>query len=318
MKAAVFERYGSWDVLRIADVPRPTPGEGEVLVRVHAVSINDWDWQALQGIPFANRQEFGLFGPKKRVLGSDISGMVESIGKGVKGFKTGDPVFGDLSTGYWGGFAEYAIAPVKVLAVKPDHLSFEEAAAIPQAGSLALGALRFRTKVKKGDKILINGAGGGAGSFGIQMAKDLGADVTGVDRGIKLEHMLSLGANSVMDHEKEDFTRGGILYDRIIDNVVRHPLSHYRRILKPGGVCGFVGGDTFPIMKAFIFGGKRIGVVMLRHEPKNLLHIADLIKDGRVKVPIDRTFGLDDISKAMEHFGKGHHLGKVVIKVASD
>ena len=318
MKAAVFRQYGNWDVLRIADVPRPTPGKGEVLVRVKAASINDWDWQVLQGIPFANRVSFGLFKPGNKILGCDIAGTVEALGKGVKMFKIGDAVFGDLSGGSWGGFGEYTTADERVLALKPDHITFEEAAAIPQAGNLALQALRFKRDVRRGDKILINGAGGGAGSFGIQMAKDLGADVTGVDRDIKLEHMLSLGADHVIDHEREDFTKSGILYDRIIDNVVRHPLSHYRRVLKPDGVCGFVGGDTFPIMKAFIFGGKRIGVVLLRYDPKDLIHITDLIKKGKVKVSIDKVYELKDITKAFAHFGRGLHKGKIVIKVVSD
>ena len=319
MKAVVFEKYGGPEVLELKDIPKPHPEKGEVLIKLKAASINDWDWQALRGIPLSNRTHFGLFNPSKiKVLGCDITGVVESVGPGVSGFRKGDEVFGDISGGKWGGFGEYITAAEKYLAVKPESISFEQAAAIPQSGVIALQSLRVPGRVKKGEHILINGAGGGSGSFTIMMAKSMGAEVTGVDNKHKQEFMLSMGADHVLDYMKADYTAQRIEYDRIIDHVLNRPLSHLRRAMKPGGSGLIVGGRTGPILKTFAFGKigkKKLSVLLLKPNTKDLDAIVRMVEEGVVTPSIDKVYPLERTGEGMKYFGEGRHRGKVVIRI---
>jgi NADPH:quinone reductase-like Zn-dependent oxidoreductase len=244
MKAIVFTQYGPPDGLALKDVPKPTPKDDELLIRIHASSINSWDWEVLNGIPFINRLMFGLFRPKttKQILGADIAGVVEAVGQNVSRFRPGDEVFGDLWDQF-GGFAEYACAPETALELKPEKLTFEEAAAVPQAGVLALQGLRKRGELKRGQKVLINGAGGGVGTFAIQLAKLSGTDVTGVDAAHKLDVVRSVGADHVIDFTQEDFTKTGERYDLIVDCQNFRSMFDIKRALTHNGVYAMVGGS---------------------------------------------------------------------------
>src|SRR5688572_27542609 len=251
MKAIVYYKYGTPDNLELKEIDKPIPKEDEVLIKVFAVSINDWDSGLLHG-DFINRMLNGLRKPKRKILGSDIAGRIEAVGKNVTQFKTGDEVYGDLS-GQWGGFAEYVCAQEKFLAPKPATMSFEEAAAIPQAAMLAVQGLIDRGKIRQGQKILINGAGGGVGTFGIQIAKLYGVEVTGVDHTNKLDMLRSLGFDHVIDYTREDFTRNGQRYDLVLDAKTNRPMSHYSRALAPKGAYVTVGGSIPRLLQAFLF-----------------------------------------------------------------
>lgn len=320
MKAIVYDKYGAAENLEIREVSNPEPKDNEVLVKVHAVSINDWDWQLLQGSLFINRMQNGLFKPKRKILGSDIAGRIEATGKNVSKFKPGDEVYGDLS-GRWGGFAEYVCASENALARKPATMTFEQAAAIPQAGMLALQGLRDNGQIQSGQKILINGAGGGVGTFGIQLLKEYDVEVTGVDSAEKLEIMRTLGFDHVIDYTKEDFTKSGHQYDLILDTKTNRPMSSYTRTLKPNGLYATVGGDTMRILQAFLLGRwinmtqkKRIVVVILKVN-KDLDYINELFEVGKIKPVIDRTFTLDELPEAMRYYGEGKQMGKVLISL---
>lgn len=323
MKAIVFTNYGTHDNLQLKEVEKPSPQENEVLVKVHAVSLNDWDWQMLQGIPFANRLMNGLFKPKKTILGSDIAGRIESVGSGVTRFKPGEEVYGDLS-GDWGGFAEYVCARENFLAKKPATMTFEEAAAIPQAGMLAVQGLIDVGKIHGGQKILINGAGGGVGTFGIQIAKMHECEVTGVDNTSKLEMMRSLGFDHVIDYTKEDFTKNGKAYDLILDTKSNRPMLNYLRALAPNGMYATVGGDIKRILQVALCGllmsktsKKKMKVVMLKQN-KDLEYMNKLFEAGKLKFIIDGPFALEDVPNAFKLFGEGKHKGKIVIRVARE
>ena len=254
MKAVVFERYGGPDVLELKEVAKPIPKDNEVLIKVHAVSINDWDWGLLRGVPFVNRTMAGFPKPKKiKILGCDIAGRIEAVGKNVKRLNPGDEVFGDISESGWGGFAEYVCARENVLKLKPGSMTFEQAAAIPQAGSLAVSGLR-KGQIMSGQKVLINGASGGTGSFAVQIAKSLGAEVTGVCRTNKLEFVRSLGADHVIDFTKEDFTKNGKRYDLILDLMSYHSTFDCKRALSPKGIYIIVGGATGRIVQTLFLG----------------------------------------------------------------
>lgn len=240
MKAIVFTEYGSPDVLELREVEKPTPKDDEVLVRVHAASVNDWDVGALRGTPFVNRVLFGLLKPKKRILGSDIAGRIEAVGKDVLQFQPGDEVFGDLS-GDWGGFAEYVCARENALVLKPASMTFEQAAAIPQAALLALQGLRDKGHIQPGQRLLLNGAGGGVGTFAIQIARLYGAEVAAVDSGEKLDMLRSLGAAHVIDYTRDDFTKAGPRYDLILDVKTNRSMFAYASALRPDGTYVTVG-----------------------------------------------------------------------------
>lgn len=318
MKAMVFTKYGTPDVLELKEVDKPVPKDNEVLIKVHAVSINDWDWGALQGIPFINRLLFGLLKPKKKILGSDIAGRIEAVGKKVTRFQPGDEVFGDLS-GEWGGFAEYVCARENALALKPASMTFEEAAAIPQAAMLAVQGLCDKGQIQPGQKLLINGAGGGVGTFAIQIAKLYHAEVTGVDNAGKLDLLRSMGFDHVIDYTKEDFTKNGKCYDLILDVKTNRSIFDYTRALSPNGVYVTVGGSMARLFQALflwplisMISKKNIRVVALKPN-KDLAYMNELFEAGKVKPVIDGPYKLSEVPNAFRHFGEGRHKGKVVI-----
>lgn len=314
MKAVVYDRYGSPDVLRVTDVPVPEPGAGQVRLQVAATSVNLSDWECLRGSPVYARIG-GLRRPPRRTLGSDIAGVVDQVGPGVSRFRPGDEVYGD-NLWHKGGFAEYALAPKKVLAAKPAGLSFAEAATIPQAGAIALQG----TAAAAVSRVLINGAGGGSGSFAIQLAKRLGAHVTGVDNGAKLEHMRSLGADEVIDYRQQDFTQTARPYDLILDLVAHRSVFAYRRALAPGGRYRSVGGSVGALVRVLTVGavvglltGRSLGVLGVNQGPTHFDPLAQLCVSGEVRIPIDRTYPLDDVPAALACVGEGRALGKVVV-----
>lgn len=317
MKALVYTNYGGVDQLSIKEVEKPVPEENEVLVRIHAVSLNDWDFGLMHG-DFINRMLNGWRKPKRQILGSDIAGIIEAVGKEVKKFKVGDEVYGDLS-GQWGGLAEYCTAPEKSLERKPSQMSFVDAAAIPQAGMLAVQGLIDKGKIKKGEKILINGAGGGVGTMGVQIAKLFETEVTGVDSDSKLEMMRSIGFDHVIDYKKEDFTRSHQRYDLVLDTKSNRSLHKYARVLKKGGRYITVGGAISKLLLGLpqiaffnLFTGKRMALVNLKTN-KDLLYMNELYTQGKLKLIIDGPFKLEDFRSAFELFEKAEHKGKVVL-----
>jgi NADPH:quinone reductase-like Zn-dependent oxidoreductase len=318
VKAIVFTRYGSPDVLELKEVEKPTPGDDEVLVRVHAASVNDWDWEALRGTPFVNRLMFGLLKPRKQILGSDVAGRVEAVGRNARRFQPGDEVFGDLS-GSWGGFAEYVCAREDALASKSSGMTFEEAAAIPQAAMLAVQGLRAMGRIRPGQKLLINGAGGGVGTFAIQIARLHGLEVTGVDRPEKLDMLRSMGAAHVVDYTQEDFTRSGERYDLILDVKTSRSISDCARALSPNGTYATVGGSLVRLFQGLFLWpwialttNKRIRIVALKPN-KDLAYMKELFEAGKVVPVIDGPYELSEVPEAFRRFGEGRHKGKVVI-----
>jgi len=318
MKAMVYTKYGTPDVLQLKEVEKPGPEDNEVLIKVHAASVNSWDWDLLRGTPFVNRLMFGLLKPKV-ILGCDIAGRVEVVGRNVKQLQPDDEVFGDLSGCGWGGFAEYVCARENALALKPACLTFEQAAAVPQAALLALQGLRYKGQIQPGQKILINGAGGGVGTFAVQMAKSLGAEVTGVDSTQKLEVVRSLGADHVIDYTQEDFTKNGKPYDMILDVAGFRSIYDYRRALGPGGVYVMIGGSSALVFQLMFLGpwismvgSKKMGILL--HKPnKGLDFITGLFEAGKVEPVIDRRYPLSEAADALRYFGAGLARGKVVI-----
>ena len=321
MKAIVCTKYGSPDVLQLKEVAKPIPEDNEVLVEVHAASVNDWDWGLLRGKPFLNRLLFGLLKPKIKILGCDIAGRVEAVGRNVKQFQPGDEVFGDISGCGWGGFAEYVCARENALALKPASMTFEEAAAVPQAAVLALQGLRDKGQIQPGQKALINGAGGGVGTFAVQIAKSFGAEVTGLDSTRKLDMVRSIGADQVIDYTQEDFTQSGQRYDLILDVAAYHSIFDYKRALSPRGIYVMVGGSTARIFQAMFLGplismtgSKKMGILM--HKPnKDLAFMKELFEAGKVVPVIDGRYPLSEVPEALRYFGEGHAKGKIVITV---
>lgn len=317
VKAVVYDRYGPPGVLRVEDVPLPAPGATQVLVQVVATSVNLSDWESLRGAPLYARMG-GLRTPARRVLGSDIAGRVEAVGSEVTDFRPGDEVYGD-NLFLKGGFAEYAVVPESALAHKPATLTFAAASTIPQAGAIAL---QGTAGGHSGRRVLINGAGGGSGSFAIQIAKNAGAQVTGVDNAGKLEFMRSVGADEVIDYRARDFTRHGP-YDLVLDLVAHRSMFAYRRALAPGGRYLCVGGSVPTLLRILTIGtilgrltGRRLRVLGVRQGPAHFEPVAEQCVAGEIRVHIDRTFALDEVPLALAHVGEGHALGKVVIEVA--
>ena len=317
MKAIVCTKYGSPDVLQLKEVERPTPKDNEALIKVHAASLNAADFEYLRGVFFSR-----LAAPVKptfKIFGSDIAGQVEAVGRNVKQFQPGDEVFGDLSVSGFGAFAEYVCASESALALKSASMTFEEAAAVPQAAVLALQGLRDRRQIQPGQKVLINGAGGGVGTFAVQLAKYFGAEVTGVDSTKKLDMLRSLGADQVIDYTQEDFTQNGQHYDLILDVVARRSIFDYKRALSPKGVYLMVGGSTAAIFQAFLLGpfismtgSKKMGVLMLKPN-KDLAFLKELFEAGKVKPVIDKSYPLSEAAEAFRYLEEGHAQGKVVI-----
>jgi len=323
MKAIVYTHYGSPDILKLEEVEKPVPQDDEVLVQVHATSVNAGDWHLLRAKPFLMRfMGFGLLKPKNKILGSDIAGRVEAVGRNVKQFQTGDEVFGNTAKYGFGGFAEYVSVPENALVLKPTNISFEEAAAVPQAALTALQGLRDKGHIQKGQKVLINGASGGIGTFAVQLAKAFGADVTAVCSTRNVDIVGSIGANHVIDYTQEDFTRNGQRYDLILAVNGYHSISAYKRALHPEGVYVMTGGSNAQLFQAMLLGPlvsrtgrQKMGNSAHKPNQKDLMFMKELLEASKVKPVIDRRFPLRDVADAIRYLEAGHAQGKVVITV---
>ncbi len=319
MKAVVYSNYGSPDVLRLENVQKPIPADDEVLVKVHAVSINSWDWDMLTGKPLEYRFFSGLVKPKStKIHGCDIAGVIEGVGKNVKQFEIGDEVFGDLSEGGWGAFAEYTCACENELILKPSSMTFEDAACLSHGGNLAVQGLIDFGQIKSGQKVLINGGCGSTGTLAIQIAKLFDVEVTGVDRTEKLDMMRALGADHVIDYTKEDFTQNGQQYDLIFDVKTARSIFDYKRALCPNGVYTTVGGNTFRILQLVFFGRlmRKYKMQMVGYKAnKDLNYLVDLFEAGKLIPVIDKCFPLEETAEAFRNFGEGRFKGKIVITV---
>ncbi len=320
MKAIVYSKYGSPDVLELKEVEKPIPKDDQVLVKIHAASVNYGNLVLLKGEPFLARFAFGLFKPKYTIPGGDIAGAVEAVGKEVSQFHEGDEVFGDLSGSGWGGFAEYVCVPEKALARKPANLSFEEAAAVPMAGVTALQALRDKGQIQSGQKVLIHGASGGVGTFAVQIAKSFGAEVTGVCSTRNIDILHTLGADHLIDYKKEKFTENQKRYDLILGVNGGNPLAAYKNSLTANGRFVHVGGSGAQMFQAMTLGpwiskttNKKIGSFLQRANQNDLIFMKNLIESGKVKPVIDRKYELREVAEAFRYFGEGHTQGKLVI-----
>ena len=320
MKAIVYAKYGPPEVLQLKEVAKPTPKDDEVLIKVQAVSVNRSDWEGLRGKPLYARLG-GLLKPRQQRLGSDIAGRVEMAGRNVRRFQPGAEVFGDILPRL-GGFAEYVCARESALALKPASMTFEQAAAIPQAAVIALQGIRDKGHVQPGQKVLINGAGGGAGTFAVQLAKMYGAEVTGVDNTGKLGFMRSLGADHVIDYTHADFTRNGKQYDLILDIVAHRSVFAYKRALRPNGSYFLAGGSVAIILQVLLLGpwismieSKKMRVLAVRPNTEDVDFMKELIEAGKVMPAIDKTYPLSEVPEAIGYVGEGHARGKVVISV---
>lgn len=324
MKAIVCPKYGSPDQLQLKEVDKPIPKEDEALVKVYATSINAADMETMRGTSMARIG--GPFRPMHKILGSDIAGRVEAVGRNVKQFKPGDEIWGDLSFPHnCGAFAEYVCIPEQALRLKPANMTFEEAAAIPTAAVVALQNLCGKRPIQPGQKVLINGAGGGVGTFAVQIAKHYGAEVTAVDSTSKLDLLRSIGADYVIDYRVEDFTKSIHCYDLILDIVANRSFFAYKRVLSPNGICVIVGGSTSAVCQALVLGplismmnSKKMGVVMWRPNKKEDLDLLiELFEAGKVIPIIDKRYALNEIPEAIKYLEAGRARGKVVITVVS-
>lgn len=320
MKAIYYDKYGPPDVLKLIEMDKPIPKDNQVLVKIHASSVNYGNLVLLKGVPYLSRFAFGLLKPKYTIPGGDIAGRVEAVGKDVKQLQPGDEVFGDLSGCGWGGFAEYVAVPEDVLALKPVNISFAEAAAVPMAAVTALQALRDKGQIKSRQKVLINGASGGVGTFAVQIAKALGAEVTGVCSTRNLDILRSIGADHVIDYTKEDFTKKTHSYDLILAVNGYHPISAYKRALNPYGRYVMVGGSGAQLAEAMVqgpfislTGNKKMGNMLQRANQKDLIFMKELLETRKVKPVIDRTYNLSDAPEALKYFEEGRSQGKVII-----
>jgi NADPH:quinone reductase-like Zn-dependent oxidoreductase len=323
MKAIVYRCYGSTDVLKLEEIAKPTPADDRVLVKVHAASVNPLDWHYMRGKPYIVRPMAGVGKPDSILMGSDFAGTVESVGKNVTRFKPGDEVFGDRD----GAFGEYvSVRENGAIALKPNNISMEQAAALPIAGITALQALRDKGKVQAGQKVLINGASGGVGTFAVQIAKSYGADVTGVCSTRNLEMVKSIGADHGIDYTKEDFTQGSARYDLIIDNVGSHTLSEYRQVLTPNGALVMVGGPSdnswlgpmTASLKAYIvapFVSQKLIFMLAEANQDDLYVLRNLVQGGKLAPVIDRRYPLAETAQAIGYLEQGHAKGKIVIAV---
>jgi NADPH:quinone reductase-like Zn-dependent oxidoreductase len=323
MKAIVYRCYGPPDVLKYEAVEKPTPADNEVLVKVHAASVNPLDWHYMRGTPYIMRMDAGLGRPKDPRMGVDFSGTVEAVGKDVKRFKPGDEVFG----GRDGAFAEYVtVRENRAIALKPANVTFEQAASVPIAAVTALQALRDKGQIHAGQKVLINGASGGVGTFAVQIAKSFGADVTGICSTKNVDMVRSIGADHVIDYTREDFTQGTQRYDLILDTVGNHPLLEYRRVLTPKGIFVIVGGPNngnwigpmINPLKAVIFSpfvSQQFLPFLAELNKEDLATLGNLMQAGKVTPVIDRRYPLSEVPAAIRYLEAGHARGKVVISV---
>jgi NADPH:quinone reductase-like Zn-dependent oxidoreductase len=323
MKAIVYTKYGSPDVLQLKDVDKPAPRDGEVLIEVYAASVNAYDWHFLTADIFLVRlMGGGLLKPKNTRLGADVAGRVEAVGKNAHQFQPGDEVFGDLAGHGNGSFAEYVSAPERAFALKPANLSFEEAAAVPMAAVTALQGLRDEGHIHPGQRVLINGASGGVGTFAVQLAKYFGAEVTAACSTRNVDQARSLGADHVIDYTKEDVTRSGQQYDLILAANGYHSLSAYKRALTPKGIYIMAGGSKAQIFEAMLLGpwmsksgGKKMGGVSAKPNQEDLNFVKGLLDAGKIVPVIDRRYALSETAEALRYLGEGHARGKVVITV---
>ena len=322
MKAIILKEYGLPNLLEIGDVAKPVPNDDEVLVKIHSASINDWDWGLVRGKPFVIRLFFGLRKPKINIPGVDVSGKIEAVGVKVNSFNIGDEIYCDLSECGCGGFAEYVCVPEKVLCRKPSSISHNDASALPHAGLLALQGLVEKGKVKSGQSVLINGAGGGVGTLGIQILKPYGVQVTGVDSSDKLDLMRSLGYDSVMDYKKTDFTETGEKYDLILDTKSNRSVFKYVRSLNKNGTYITVGGSMQRLLEVALLGRiislfTRKKLSVLFHKPnRGLDQLSNLVEKGQLNPVIDGPHGFDEIPRLIQYLGEGKHLGKIVVEIA--
>lgn len=323
MKAVVYTKYGPPDVLELMGVEKPVPRDDEVLVKIEATAVNAADWRLLRADPFLVRlMGMGLFKPKNTILGADIAGRVEAVGRNVSQFQPGDAVYGDTSGCGWGGFAEYVTVPENILAPKPANLSFVEAAAMPMAAVTALQGLRDQGQIQAGQKVLINGASGGVGTFAVQIAKAFGAKVTAVCSTGKMEQARSLGADHVIDYTRENFTQNGQQYDLILAVNGYHPITAYKRALRPQGTYVMVGGSTAQIFQALLLGplvsmtsGKKMGALSAKPDKEDLIFLKEFVEAGKVAPVIDNCYPLHETAEAIRYVGAGRARGKVVITV---
>jgi 2-desacetyl-2-hydroxyethyl bacteriochlorophyllide A dehydrogenase len=323
MKAVVRHSYGSPDILELQELPKPTPGDGQILIKVLAASVNAGDWHLLRADPFLIRlMGFGLLKPRNPILGSDIAGRVEEVGGNVKQFQPGDEVFGDLSGSGFGAFAEYVCVPQDAVVPKPPNATFEEAAAVPVAAAAALHALRDKGRIEAGHRALINGASGGVGTFAVQIAKAFGAEVTGVCSTRNLDLVRSIGADEVVDYTQEDFTRSGRHYDLIVDAAAFRSVTDYLPALSPRGTYVMVGGSVARMFQAMALGpwvsmsgDKQVTSLISEPDKDDLILVKELLEAGTIKPVIDRRYGLSEVPEAIRYVEKGHARGKVVISM---
>lgn len=322
MQAVVLSRYGSPDVLSLESVPRPAPKADELLLKVHATSVNDWDWSLMRGKPYPYRLMSGLLRPNVSILGAEVAGTVVAAGSNASRFKPGDRVYGDISEAGFGGFAEYVCVRESALVAMPESMTFEQAAALPHAALLALQGLVDVGKIQRKEKVLINGAGGGVGTIGIQIARQFECEVTCVDSDFKLETLKSLGADFVIDCKRTDFTANGQRYDLILDTRSTRSPFRYLDALNPGGRYVTVGGHLPRLLQLFLMGpgiarmtGKHLHIVSLKPN-KGLEYINDLFEARKLECVIDGPYPLSEVPEAIRRFGEARHIGKVVISVA--
>jgi len=318
MKAMVYTKFGPPDVLQLREVEKPCPKDNEILIKVHAASANAYDWRHLRADPFLIRlMGAGFLKPKHKILGADMAGRVEAVGGNVKQFQPGDEVFGD---GGYGGFAEYACVDENRFVLKPADLTFEEAAAVPMAALTALQGLRDKGLIQAGQKVLINGASGGVGTFAVQIAKSFDTEVTGVCSTAKMDLVGSIGADHVVDYTQEDVTKNGKLYDLIFDVAAYRSISEYKRLLSSGGIYVLAGGSMprmLQLMLISMTGAKNMRLVIANANQKDLLSIIELMNAGKVKSIIDKRYPLSETAEALRYLEEGHARGKVVISVSS-
>ena len=319
MKAILYTKYGPPEVLQLMEVEKPTPKENQVLVKVHAASVNALEWRPFTMTPIFIRLMGGLRKPKDPLFGVDIAGRVEAVGSNVKQFQPRDEVFGVAP----GAFAEYACASENKLALKPANVSFEAAAAVPLAAFTALQGLRDGGQIQLGQKVLINGAGGGVGTFAVQIAKSFGAEVTAVCSTRNLDMARSIGADHVIDYTREDFTKNGQRYGLILAVNGYHPILDYRHALSPGGICVVLGGSMVQVLQGLLLGplvsrigGKKMGFLLAHSNQKDLVFLRELLEAGKVVSVIDRYYPLSEVAEAIRYLTEGHAGGKVVITVA--
>ena len=316
MKAFVSDRYGGPEVLRLEEVAKPTAGDGDVLVKIHAISVNPADWHLLRGSPVLMRAAMGLFRPKAKIIGADVAGTVEAIGEGVTRLKPGDEVIGDLSAGRFGAFAEYVADKESMFVAKPKNLSFQESAAIPLAGITALQGVMKRGPIRAGQTVLINGASGGVGHFAVQIAKSFGAEVTGVTSTKNIDRVRSLGADHVIDYTKEDFTLGGKSWDLVVETVGNKSLGEIRRALTPNGKATVIGFESMPrVLAVSLFGGKSVSMMTAKATMPDLETLAKLAEADSLKPTIDKTYPFSELPAAIAYLEEGHVAGKVVVEI---